>query len=148
MPFRLSNAPNTFMRLMNHVMQEFIGHFVVVYFDDILVYNKTLEEHVEHLGRRVFEIMRREKLYGNMKKCRICQDKVVFLGFVISQQGVEVDEEKVKAIQEWSTSITVSKVRSFHGLASFYRRFVKNFGTILALLTEYMKKGIEFKWSE
>ncbi|PKI49009.1 hypothetical protein CRG98_030596 [Punica granatum] len=143
-PFGLSNAPSTFMRLMNHVLREFIGHFVIVYFDDILVYYKTLKEHTEHF-RRVFEILKREKLYSNIKKCQFCQDKVVFLGFVISQRGVEVDEEKVKAIWECPIPITTSEVKSFHGLASFYRRFVKNFSAILAPLTECMKNGTKFK---
>ncbi|PKI68240.1 hypothetical protein CRG98_011376 [Punica granatum] len=83
-----------------------------------------------------------------MKKCRFYPNKVVFLGFVISQQGVEVDEENVEAIWEWPTPSTASEVRSFHGLASFYRRLVKNFSTILAPLTECMKKDTEFKWSE
>ena len=80
--------------------------------------------------RFVLEVLKYEKLYANMEKCVLCLDHVVFLGFVVSSQGVQVDQEKVKAIQEWLTSKNVSEVRSFHGLASFYRRFVKDFSTL------------------
>ena len=144
---RITNAPSTFMRLMNHVLRPFIGKFVVVYFDDILIYSKSLHDHVSHLNS-VLDVLRKEKLYANLKKCTFCTDKLVFLGFVVSAKGIEVDEEKIKAIQEWPTPSNLSNVRSFHGLASFYRRFVKDFSTIVAPLTEVIKKNVAFKWSE
>ena len=147
MPFRLTNAPSTFMRLMNHVLRAFIGRFVVVYFDDILVYSKSLEEHVEHL-KMVLEVLRKEKLYANLKKCTFGTDNLVFLGFVVSTDGVKVDEEKVKAIREWPSPKSVGEVRSFHGLAGFYRRFVKDFSTLAAPLTEVIKKNVGFKWEQ
>nr|XP_027122191.1 uncharacterized protein LOC113739146 [Coffea arabica] len=90
--------------------------FVVVYFDDILIYSKSYDEHLEHI-RAVMDVLRREKLYANLKKCNFCTNELVFLGFVISAQGMKVDDQKVKAIQEWPTPRSVGDVRSFHGLA-------------------------------
>ncbi|KAH9744213.1 Endonuclease [Citrus sinensis] len=90
--------------------------------------------------------MRKEKLYANLKKCSFCTNQIVFLGYVVSAKGIKVDEEKVKAIKEWPTPKSVSEVRSFHGLASFYRRFVKDFSTLAAPLTEIVKKHVGFKW--
>jgi hypothetical protein len=129
MPFGLTNAPSTFMRLMNHALRAFLGKFVVVYFDDILVYSKSLDEHIEHL-HYVLPVLRKEKLYANLKTCSFCLDKVVFLGYLVSGKGLAVDEEKVKAIKEWHTPKLIPEVRSFHGLASFYWRFVKDFSTL------------------
>jgi hypothetical protein len=145
MPFGLTNAPSTFMRLMNHVLRSFIGKFVVVYFDDILIYSKTLEEHDKHI-KCVLTVLRKEKLYANVEKCSFCTEKVVFLGFVVSGQGVEVDEEKIKPIHEWLPPQNVSQVRSFLGLAGFYRRFVKDSSTIAAPMNELTKKETPFKW--
>ena len=137
MPFGLTNAPSTFMRLMNHVLRAFIGMFVVVYFDDILVYSKSLNEHIDHL-KSVLSVLRQKKLFANLKKCTFCTDNLVILGFV----------EKVKAISDWPSPKTVGEVRSFHGLAGFYRRFVKDFSTLAAPLTEVIKKDVGFKWEQ
>ena len=138
--FGLSNAQSIFMRLMNHVFRSFIRKFIVVYFDDILVYSKKLNEHVEHL-KHIFEVFRKEKLYANFKKCIFCNDKLVFLSFVVSAKGIEMAEEKVCVIQEWPTPRSVGQVRSFHRLAGFYQRFMKDFSIIVALLTEVIKKS-------
>ena len=147
MPFGLTNAPSTFMRLMNHVLRNYLGKFVVVYFDDILIYSKCLDDHVKHV-HDVLETLRQEKLYANLKKCSFCMDKVNFLGFVVSSQGIEVDEEKVRAIKEWPKPKNASEVRSFHGLAGFYRRFIKDFSTIAAPLNELVKKNVGFVWGD
>jgi hypothetical protein len=144
MPFGLTNAPSTFMRLMNHVLRAFIGIFVVVYFDDILIYSKNLDDHVVHV-KSVLDVLRKEKLFANLKKCTFYTDKLVFLGFVVSAQGIQVDEEKVRAIRDWPSPTSVGNVRSFHGLASFYRRFMKDFSILAAPLTEVIKKNVGFR---
>ena len=132
MPMGLSEAPGTFMRLMNHVFRPYIGIFVVVYFDDILVFSKSIKEHVTHVCT-VLQTLRKERLYANMEKCLFGVDKLVFLGFVVSSKGVHVDESKINAIKTWPQPTNLHQVRSFLGLAGFYRRFVKVLAPLLHL---------------
>jgi len=145
MSFDLTNAPSTFMRLMNEVLRAFIGKFVVVYFDDILIYSTTFDDHIDHL-RAVFTILHDACLFGNLAKCTFCTDHVSFLGYVVTPQGIEVDETKIEAIKGWPIPQMITQVRSFLGLAGFYRRFVKDFSTISAPLNELTKKGVAFQW--
>ena len=144
MPFGLSNAPTTFMRLMNQVLRPFIGSFVVVYFDDILIYSKSKKEHLEHV-RLVLQVLQDNQLYINLKKCTFSNNKLLFLGFIVGEEGIQVDEEKVRAIRDWLVPTSVTEVRSFHGLTTFYRRFITDFSTITAPITKCFKKG-RFKW--
>jgi hypothetical protein len=144
MPFGLTNAPSTFMRLMNEVLRAFIGKFVVVYFDDILIYSTSFDDHIDHL--RVFTILRDARLFENLAKCTFCTDHVSFLGYVVTPQGIEVNESKIEAIKGWPIPQMSTQVRSFLGLAGFYRRFVKDFSTIAAPRNELTKKGVAFQW--
>nr|XP_028965045.1 uncharacterized protein LOC114827423 [Malus domestica] len=145
MPFGLSNAPSTFMRLMNHAFKSFIGRFVVVYFDDILIFSKDPDTHMEHLCQ-VFNVLKEQKLYANLKKCEFLTNKLVFLGYVISGEGIMVDPTKVEGITSWPILSLIQEVRSFHGFASFYRRFIRGFNTVMAPIIECLKGGT-FHWS-
>ena len=132
------------MFCVNHVLRAFVGRFIVVYFADILIYSKNLDYHVIHL-KSIFDVLRKERLFANLKKCTFCTDKLVFLGFVVSAQGIQVDEEKVCTIQEWPSPTSVGNVRSFHGLVSFYQRYMKDFSSIVAPLTKVIKKNARFR---
>ena len=145
MPFGLSNAPSTFMRFMNHILKPCIGNFVVVYFDDILIYSKNSMEHLEHL-RQLFSILREQRLFVNLKKCDFYADRIIFLGYVVTKDGIEMDRSKREAITNWPTPSSIHDVRSFHGLVSFYRRFIRGFSSIMAPVTECLK-GDKFKWT-
>uniref|UniRef100_A0A2N9GME3 Reverse transcriptase n=1 Tax=Fagus sylvatica TaxID=28930 RepID=A0A2N9GME3_FAGSY len=145
MPFGLSNAPSTFMRVMTQVLKPFMGKFLVVYFDDILIYSKSKAQHLDHLTQ-VCIALRKESLYGNLKKCSFFTDRVIFLGFIVSSEGVSPDPQKVQSVVDWPQPKNIHDVRSFHGLASFYRRFIRGFSTIMSPITDCMKQG-EFKWT-
>jgi len=145
MPFGLTNAPSTFMRVMTQILKPFLGKFVVVYFDDILIFSRSMQEHLSHV-EQILKVLRAEQLYINKAKCSFMRQSAKFLGFIISNQGVEADPAKVQAVQQWPTPQNLSEVRSFHGLATFYRRFIRNFSTIMAPITECLKEK-KFAWS-
>ncbi|KAL4018245.1 hypothetical protein IC575_021835 [Cucumis melo] len=147
MSFGLTNAPAVFMDLMNRVFREFLDTFVIVFIDDILIYSKTEAEHEEHL-RIVLQTLRDNKLYAKFSKCEFWLKQVSFLGHVVSKAGVSVDSAKIEAVTDWTRPSTVSEVRSFLGLAGYYRRFVENFSRIATPLTQLTRKGAPFVWSK
>ncbi|KAL0561539.1 hypothetical protein IC582_001972 [Cucumis melo] len=147
MSFGLTNAPVVFMDLMNRVFREFLDTFVIVFIDDILIYSKTEAEHEGHLCL-VMQTLRDNKLYAKFSKCEFWLKQVSFLGHVVSKAGVSVDPAKIDAVTSWPRPSTVSEVRSFLGLASYYRRFVENFSRIATPLTQLTRKEAPFVWSK
>jgi ribonuclease HI len=147
MPFGLTNAPAYFMNLMNKVFMEELDQFVVVFIDDILVYSRSAEEHEQHL-RVVLGKLRSHQLYAKFSKCEFWLQKVSFLGHVLTAEGVAVDPEKVTAVSEWKQPTSVSEIRSFLGLAGYYRRFIEGFSRIARPMTELLKKDKKFVWTE
>ncbi|XP_073224786.1 uncharacterized protein [Cicer arietinum] len=147
MPFGVTNAPAIFMDYMNRIFNSFLDKFVVVFIDDILIYSRTEEEHGEHL-RQVLEILREKRLYANLSKCEFWLEKVNFLGHVITKEGIAVDPAKIEAVLAWKQPQTVTDIRSFVGLAGYYRRFIEGFAKIVTPLTQLTRKDQPFAWTE
>jgi hypothetical protein len=141
--FGLSNAPVVFMCLMNGVFRSYLDKFVIVFLDDILVYSKTEEEHEKHL-RMVLQVLREHQMYAKLSKCSFYQRQIHYLGHIISEEGIVVDPEKVQAIREWPAPRNVAEVRSFMGLAGYYRRFIAGFSRIAHAITSLQRKEKKF----
>ncbi|KAL0534415.1 hypothetical protein IC582_028706 [Cucumis melo] len=132
------------MRLMNQVLHPFLNQSIVVFFDDILVCSSSREDHLQHL-RKLFRVLTEIELYINPKKCTYLTKEIVFLGFLIKEGKIRMEPKKIEAIQSRPAPTSIKEVQAFLGLASFYRRFIKNFSSIVAPLTDCLKKG-NFKW--
>ncbi|KAI3717828.1 hypothetical protein L1987_69691 [Smallanthus sonchifolius] len=145
MPFGLTNAPAVFMDLMNRVCKPYLDKFVIVFIDDILIYSKSKAEHEEHL-RLVLDLSKKEQLYAKFSKCEFWLKEVQFLGHIVNEKGIHVDPTKIEAVKNWQAPKTPTEVRSFLGLAGYYRRFIANFSKIAVPLTALTHKGKPYEW--
>jgi len=146
LPFGLTNAPAYFMDLMNRVFHPYLDKFVVVFIDDILIYSKSREEHADHL-HTILNTLAEHKLFAKFKKCDFWMEKVHFLDHVISKEGMSVDPTMVTVVVDWPRPTNVSEVRSFLGMAGYYRRFVKDFSKVASPLTQLLCMDDKFDWT-
>ena len=147
MPFGLTNAPATFMDLMHKVFQPYLDQFVLVFINDILIYSQYEEEHEDHL-RVVLQFLRDHQLYTKFSQCEFWLTEVRFLGHVMSASSVSVDPEKVAAIMSWERLKSVFEIRSFLGLAGYYKRFIEDFSRLAAPMTRLIRKRVKFEWDD
>jgi hypothetical protein len=143
MAFGLTGAPGTFQKTMNTTWAPVLRKCVLVFFDDILVYSASFEDHVVHL-QQVFELLSTEQWKIKLSKCTFAKNQVAYLGHLITQQGVATDASKISAISSWPIPQNVKELRSFLGLAGYYRKFVKHFGIINQPLPKLLKKNTLF----
>jgi len=130
------------MDMMNTIYKEYLDKFIIVFLDDILIYSRTLNEHRRHV-RQALDLLRENQLYANEKKCAFFQESLTFLGHVVSAEGINMEKDKVKAIMDWPAPTNVTGVRSFLGLAGYYRKFVKNFSQIARTISQIERNSVK-----
>lgn len=147
LPFGLTNSPATFQRLMGHVLRGLEYRSALIYLDDVIVFGKTLQEHLHNL-EEVFQRFREANLKLNPKKCSFVKNEVSYLGHIVSAEGVKPNPEKIKVVEEFPVPKNLKELRNFLGLANYYRRFVKDFAKIAYPLHELTRKGVKFRWMD
>ncbi|XP_043692891.1 uncharacterized protein LOC122643324 [Telopea speciosissima] len=145
MPFGLTNAPSTFQATMNRIFEPYLRKFVIIFFDDILVYSKTVEDHANHLAL-VLQCLQQNQFYAKLSKCSFAQSSIGYLGHIISSTGLQPDPEKIDAIANWPAPTTVKRLRGFLGLTGYYRKFIQGYASIASPLTDLLKKDA-YKWT-
>ena len=145
MPFGLTNAPATFQRLINNVLRPALKKYALVYLDDVIIFSKTIEEHIQHI-ESVFNLLRNAGLKIKLSKCTFLQREVEYLGHIVTEKGIGPDPKKLLSITNYPTPKNSDEVRSFLGLAGYYRKFVKNYADKAHSLTQLTKKDVEWKW--
>jgi hypothetical protein len=145
MTFGLCNDPSTFQSLMNHVFRPFIRHFVLVFFDDILIYRKTWPSHLSHVNQ-VLHLLSKNQLFLKQSKCSFGASEVEYLGHIVGKDGVRVDPKKIESMKDWFCPKNIKILHGFWGLTGYYRKFVWNYGKIVAPLTSLLKKN-DFTWT-
>ena len=146
MPFGLTNAPTNFMCMMNNIFSEYLDKFVLVFIDDILLYSKSKEEAKEHLWI-VLWVLQEHQIYANFSKRDFYKPQIQYLGHIISEKGIDVNLEKIKAIEDWPTLTSVNDIRSFFVLVGYYQKFIENFLRIACLMAALQKKTNTFLWT-
>ena len=147
MTFGLSEAPATFTSLMTHIFRPHLDDFILVYLDDILVYSKTLDDHIKHL-RTTLQILRDNVLYAKLEKCEFFKQDVEFVGYIVGKGGVQMMQDKLATIRDWATPQKFTDIKSFLGFANFYRKYVANFAAIAQPLTALTKHEVSWRWTD
>ena len=145
MPFGLRNAPSVFQRFIQDILSETLGIFVQVYLDDIIIYSKDLKSHIQHV-RKVLSLLIDNGLLAKLEKCEFHVEKTKFLGFIVSVNGLSMDQDKVKSILDWPSPKNLKELQSFLGLCNYYRKFIKNFAGKMEPLRKLLKKNNGFIW--
>ena len=145
LPFGLTNAPSTFMKVMDGIFSKY-SDFVLVYIDDILIFSKTKEEHLQHL-QTVLQLLRKHQLYAKLSKCNFLQTEVNFLGHVASAEGVKVDPAKVEAVTKWTAPTNRRQLQSFLGFANYFRKFIQGYTNMVVPLQALNKDNTDFVWT-
>ncbi|KAL0152827.1 hypothetical protein M9458_051867, partial [Cirrhinus mrigala] len=147
MPFGLANSPSFFQAFVNEVFRDMLHRWVIVYIDDILIYSSSYSKHIQHV-RAVLQRLIQHQLYAKEEKCEFHQEKIAFLGYIISSEGIAMDDSKVNAVRNWPRPSTLKELQRFLGFANFYRRFIRGFSSVAAPLTAMVKKGnSRLSWS-